>query len=641
MRNRSDPKQRVRLRFGVFELDERTGELRKAGARIRIAGQPLRLLERLLDRPGDLVTREELRQELWSEDTFVDFECNLNSAIKRLRAALGDSADTPRFIETLPRRGYRFLVPVERTPIPPAPDDRAHPADVALPPESADPPTQDATPEVVNADQNRRLRWLVSAAVLVIMAAGALGYMGWRDRPPRFQAIAVLPFVLANPVSAEDEYIGFGMSEALITELSKMTGLRVISQTSSMQYKNAGKALPAIAEELGVDVVVEGSVQREGDRVRITVQLIEAATDAHLWAENYERDLGGVLALVDDVARSVAEQIHVHVAPSDALRSRASKSVDPRVAEAYLKGRYHLGRGNETDFVRAVSYFEAALVLDPTHAPSHAGLADYYIVTDALLPEVATGKARLHAAKALALDETLPDAHASLAFLHFYYDWNWTDAEREFRRALELDPGHRNAHRWYGLFLSAMGRHAEALAQIQTALEIDPISISNHDAAGTVRFNARQYAETTATGRDIHALNAFDTRGHEHMAMGLMQQRRLLEALHRVEEGLEAQSNIALDLIRLVCLGRLGRTVEADRALAAFTPSATRRYVPDVVTAVAYAELGRRSQALDRLEQAYEQHDPYLVLINVSPWFDSLRDDLRFQRLRDRLNFPS
>jgi tetratricopeptide (TPR) repeat protein len=322
------------------------------------------------------------------------------------------------------------------------------------------------------------------------------------------------------------------------------------------------------------------------------------------------------------------------------MRTSASRAVDSGVADAYLKGRYHLGRGTESDFLRAADYFERALALDPAHAPSHAGLADYYTVSDALPPREATEKARLHAAKALELDETLPDAHASLAYVHFYYDWDWAAAEREFRRAIELDPGHVRAHRWYGLFLSAMGRHAEALNRIQAALAADPIAIANHDAAATTRFNARQYIETVAIGRDIHDLNRFDTRAYEHMAAGLVHQRRPSDALAQVEKGLEmSKSNIALDLIRLVCLGRLAKTVEADQALAAFERSGQRQYVPSVVIAVAYAELGRHTQALDRLEQAYEEHDPYLVLINVSPWFDPLRDDQRFRRLRDRMNF--
>jgi TolB-like protein/DNA-binding winged helix-turn-helix (wHTH) protein/Tfp pilus assembly protein PilF len=623
---RSQAGEPVRFRFGVFELDARTGELRKAGARVRLAGQPLRLLERLLSRPGDLITRDELRHELWSDDTFVDFEHNLNSAMKRLRAALGDSAENPRFIETLPRRGYRFVIPVERIV---APSD---------PPEH---PTIEAPPAPPERHRTTNGRWLATAATLVLIVSAAIVYLARREPAAPYRSIAVLPFVLAADTNAEDEYLAFGLSEALITQLSRLGGLRVISQTSSMQYKDAGKPLPRIADELGVDVVVEGSVQREGSRIRITVQLIEAATDAHLWADTFEREIGSVLALIDEVALAVAEKIHLQVARPDVVRTSTSRPVDPGVADAYLKGRYHLGQGTEADFQRALRYFEQALGVDPSHAPSHTGLAAYYIVTDAVAPGVASEKARFHARRALELDDTLPDAHASLAFLHFYYDWDWAAAERSFRRAIELNPGHARALRWYGLFLSAMGRHAEALDRIAAALASDPIAIANHDAAATVRFNARQFTDSVATGRSIHDLNAFDPRGYEHIATGLIQLGQYAEALAQAEKGLQVMgSNIALELIRLAALPRVGRAADADRALAVLEQDDPGGYVPGVFIAISLTALGRHAAALDRLEQAYAERDAYLVLLNVSPWFDPLRSDPRFVRLRERLKFP-
>ena len=644
-----DPGRQVRFRFGVFELDGRTGELRKSGARVRLAGQPLRLLERLLDRPGDLVTREELERELWSDDTFVDFEHNLNSAMKRLRAALGDSAEHPRFIETLPRRGYRFLAPVERVGIAeaasqidrvvPAPTDVVRsPPDVA-PHEDGAPPSRALATGPPAGARGSVVRWLAPAAVLLLIAAALLLYVR-REPTQSFRSIAVLPFVLANAASPEDEYLAFGMSEALITQLSKLGGLRVISQTSSQQYKGAGKPLPQIAKELGVDVVVEGSVQREGGRIRITVQLIEAATDAHLWAETYEREIGSVLSLIDDVALAVAEEIHVQVAP-DAVRTSASRTVEAGVAEAYLKGRYHLGKGNEADFIRAAEYFEQALALDASHARSHAGLADYYTVTDALSPEVASAKARFHAERALQLDETLPDAHTSLAFINFYYDWNWDAAERAFTRAIELDPGHARAQRWFGLFLSAMGRHADAREHVQAALAADPIAIANHDAAATVRFNARQFVEQGGIGRGIHDLDAFDPRAHEQLSIAYLHQGRYADALDWVERGLEVSgSSSALKLIRAIALEKAGKRDEAGDALAQLIAEGEEQYLSSVFVAIGHAAFGQRSQALDRLERAYAERDAYLVLINVSPWFDPIRDEPRFIRLKDRLKFP-
>lgn len=626
--------RRTRVTFGVFEFDLRTGELRKAGARVRLAGQPARILAQLVQRPGDLVTRDELRSELWSDSTFVDFERNLNSAIKRLRAALGDAADTPRFIETLPRRGYRFVAPVAHVVEPVTTRAGAGP-DQGLPPDPGpDPgPTRDpARGRWISGGTAAGVALLACIAVLVMLAARP------RPEPRAYYAIAVLPFVLADADSTEDEYLAFGVAEALITELSRLGGPRVISQTSSLRYRNAREKLPQIARELGVDAVVEGSVQREGSRVRITVQLIEAATDTHLWADTYEREIGSVLAVADEVARAVARQIHVQVAPD---ASTVAHSTDPRVARAYLLGRYYLGKGTEADFARAMSQFESALAIDPGHAPSHAGLSDYFVVTDAIAPAAAFSRAKFHARRAIELDDRLPDAHASLAFVHFYYDWDWPAAEREFKRALELNAGHARARRWYGLFLSAMRRHTEAIEQIDAALAVDPLAIVNHDAAATVRLHARRYEEAAAAGRTIAELDRFDLRGFEHQAMALILSQQSSSALALVEQGLATSGDhVVLELARLLALARLARLAEAEQQFAEMTRTSRRPYVSDVLRGIARAALGQPARALDDLERAHAARDPYLVLLGVSPWFDSLREEPRFRRLYERLAFP-
>lgn len=618
--------RRTRVTFGVFEFDLRTGELRKGGARVRLAGQPARILARLVQRPGDLVTRDELRSELWTDSTFVDFERNLNSAMKRLRAALGDAADTPRFIETLPRRGYRFVAPVAYAADEPAAAGVRAESDHGRTPGPA-------RGRWISGGTAAGLALLACIAVLVMLAARP------RPQPRAYYAIAVLPFVLADADSTEDEYLAFGVAEALITELSRLGGPRVISQTSSLRYRNAGEKLPQIARELGVDAVVEGSVQREGSRVRITVQLIEAATDTHLWADTYEREIGSVLAVADEVARAVARQIHVQIAPG--VSSTVTHAIDPGVARAYLLGRYYLGKGTEADFARARSQFEAALAIDPGHAPSHAGLSDYFVVTDAMAPAAAFARAKSHARRAIELDDELPDAHASLAFVHFYYDWDWAAAEREFRRALGLNPGHARARRWYGLFLSAMRRHTEAIEQIDAALAVDPLAIVNHDAAATVRLHARRYEEAAATGRTIAELDRFDLRGYEHQAMALILSQQSSSALALVEQGLATSGDhVVLELARVLALARLARVAEAEQQLAEMTRTSRRPYVSDVLQGIARLALNQPARALDHLERAHAARDPYLVLLGVSPWFDSLREQTRFRRLYERLGFP-
>ena len=612
--------RRMQVGFGVFEFDPRTGELRKAGTRVRLSGQPATVLALLVARPGELVTREELRGELWPGETFVDFERNLNSAIKRLRAALGDSGETPRFIETLPRRGYRFLLPVRSSDEPVPPD---HPAG--------------APPATWRRSRTLAASVALAACVTVLVALVAL------PRPARqYDAIAVLPFVLVDGESVESDSLAFGVAEALITELSSLEGPRVISQTSSLRYRGSGKPLPQIARELGVDAVVEGSIQREADRVRITVQLIDAETDAHLWAESYEREIGSVLAVADDVARAVARAIHVRVAGPEAVVAPATDVVDPPdVALAYLRGRYHLSRGNEADFSRARSYFEEALALDPSHAPSHAGLADYFIVTDALPVDVGLSNARTHARQALTLDEHLPDAHTSLAFVHFYADWDWEAAERAFERALALNGRHVRALRWYGLFLSAMGRHDEAIERVEAALAIDPLAIVNHDAAATVRFAARDFAASTAIGRAISELDAFDVRAYEHQALGLIQLGQAPAALALAERGLSTTGpSIVLELIRSVSLARMGQLDDATRAFERMSQGTGSAEVSPVFKAIALLSHGAHDRAIEELERAHARHDPYLVLLRVSPWFAALRETTRFQRLYARMQFP-
>lgn len=641
MSGASNPR-RGRVRFGLFELNLRTGELRKSGVRVRLAGQPLTVLERLVERPGDLVSREELRRELWPDSTFGDFERNLNSAMKRLRAALGDSADTPRFIETLPRRGYRFLAPVERIA-----DPETRLESPALPDPIGGPLLLESPAPAGSADASaggarlalsrpiRVLAGLVAFAGLAIIAV-----LASRSEPSRgVRVLAVLPFVLAGGGSAEDDYLAFGLSEALIKELSRLDGPRIISQTSSMQYKDTGRTLPEIARDLGVDAVIEGSVQREGERVRITVQLIEAATDTHLWADSYEREMGSVLTLADEVARAVAREIHGQVSPAAAARLPV-RATDPGVAQAYLRGRYYIGKATEGDRTRGREEFERALAIDAAHAPSHAGLADYYILTDAMAPEAAYPLARRHAQRAIELDESLPDAHASLAFVRFYFDWDWEAAERAFRRAIALDPGHARARRWYALFLSAMRRHPEALEQIERALAVDPIAIANHDAAAMIHFNAQEFDASAARGRTIAELDAFDPRGFEHQVLSLLKLDQPARALALVDEGLRLSStNTVFHLARVVCLARLGRTAEAEAAFAYLEEGAGGPYVPSLFLAIALTEMGQHARALDRLERALDERDPYLVLLDVSPWFDPLREDPRFARLRARLAF--
>jgi len=407
------PGSRV-VRFGVYEADLRAGELRKQGLRLRLPEQPFQLLAILLEHSGQVVTREELQKRLWPDGTFVDFEQGLNAAVKRLREVLGDSAESPRFIETLARRGYRFI-------------------------------------ESLTAS------------------------------PGRIESLAVLPLENLSR-DPEQEYFAEGMTEALINSLAKIGALRVVSRTTAMHYKGVHRPLRELAQELHVDGIVEGTVQRSGERLRISAQLLHAPTDTHIWAESYDRDLRDVLALQSEVAQAIAREIRIKLTP-----------VDPEAYEAYLKGRYHWNR--RPGVRKGIEYFEQAIAKDPTYAAAYAGLADCLSALSAwgVVPaNEGCVKAKVLAEKALKLDPSLGEAHTSLA-LAAMYDFDFSTAQREFERSIELNPRYATGHHLFGFYLGAMGRYEEAYTELQRAIRLDPLLGLTNAFLGYIYLYARRY----------------------------------------------------------------------------------------------------------------------------------------------------
>ncbi len=407
------------VRFGVFEVDLRSGELHKQGLKIKLQGQPIQILSVLLERPGELVTREELREKLWPADTFVDFEHGLNAAIKKLRAALGDSADNPRFVETLHRRGYRFIASVKGLGAP----------------------------------------------------VGGVG-------PAPIESLAVLPLenLSGDP---EQEYFADGMTEALIGDLGKIGALRVISRTSVMQYKKVRKPLPEIARELNVDAVVEGSVLRADDRVRITAQLIRAVPEQHLWAQSYERDLRDILVLQREVARAIAREIKIALTPEEQTRLASARPVNPEAYETCLKGRFYWYKLTPQDLETALQYFELALEKDPNYALAYIGIADVWgarAFFGVVPPREAFPKDNAAGLRALELDDTLAEGHYGLGSIRSFYEWDWAAGEAEYQRAIELNPNFARVRIFYGHFLSSMRRPQEGMAQFERGLELDPLN---------------------------------------------------------------------------------------------------------------------------------------------------------------------
>lgn len=605
------------VRFATFELDLSAGELHKAGARVRLQDQPFRLLAALLERPGELVTREELCGRLWASDTFVDFENSLNNAVNRVRAALGDAADRPRFVETVGRHGYRFIAPVETVP----PSTPITPALPSKSPETA--PTR-----------VRRRTVVASLAFLAALLVAAVAWQGWRSRQPYagpIRSLAVLPFDNLSS-DAEQEYLADGITDALITELAGIRSLRVISRQSVIRYKDSAKPLPEIARELGVDGIVEGAVHRSGSRVRVSAQVIHGSRDQHLWARNFEGGVGEMLALQAEIARSVADGVRATLTAPEQARFAHAADVDPEAYDLYLRGRYFFNRrwvdDQETVLLKCVSYLQQAVQKDPRFALAHATLAFCYVPlgnAGFLPPWEAIPQLDKHARKALELDPELAEGHLARAS-SFFLQLDGAGAEAEYRRAVESNPGDALVRLWYSYFLLTVGRLEESLAQSGQGMRTDPfhpLLFDNHVAAlaelgrGDEALGwARQMVEIAPASRGL---------GRQYLRLGREQE--ALAEFERVgwEEGIARIRALRGDPSGLRAL--LGRLDE----------QAKKRYVSPVEFAVLLTALGEKDAAFARLEEAYRTKAPRVMDLKTSWDFLPLRSDPRWTDLVYRL----
>jgi len=486
--------ERRRAHFGVFTACLETGQLHMRGMHVRIQELPFRFLATLLRRPGALVTREELRRELWSIDTFVDFDRGINTAVTKLRQALGDSAENPRFIETVGRRGYRFIAPVQLEGEAVDPEALPPPAPGPVPIESVG-QTREATPLSDRRLHGMRLRWVVFAVVVLLLAAGGSTLYRMRSSSvPVVSSLVVLPLENVSGDPSQDAF-GDGITDELITALAKVPNMTVISRTSAMHFKNSNLSLPEIAKQLGVHAVLEGTVKRSGNRVRITAQLIDAATDHHLWADVYESDMADVLHVQEQIAQKIAAAAAGELSAREKAVKVGYRPVNPESFDVYLEGRIHWARRSPDSIPLAVKEFERAIALDPNFAPAYSGLADALLV----LPVVSTQgdtalyeRARTAARRAIELDPSSAEAHTSLASAD-EAEWKFAEAESEFRRAIQLNPNYSTAHQWFAEDLSIVGKHDEAIAEIQRAIALDPLSAIVQHQAGQVYQEARQY----------------------------------------------------------------------------------------------------------------------------------------------------
>ena len=620
-------------RFGVFEVNVRSGELLKQGVHIRLQDQPLGVLVMLLERTGEVVTREELQHRIWPEDVFVDFDQGLNKAINKLRDALGDSADNPRFIQTLPKRGYRFIAPVHGIQAATVPS----PAEVA--PSAAVP-----TP----APRRRLALWLALAAVMMGAIWSQLGNR-MAPSPPQPQPgkilLAVLPFDNLGG-DREQDYFSDGMTEEIIIQLGRLRPdrLGVISRSSVMRYKRSERTLQEIGRELGVEYLLSGSVRREGSRLRVTAQLVHLSDLAQAWSESYDRDSQGVITVQQDVAQGIARSLAVELLPAQREALQRSPTTSSAAHDAYLKGRFYWNERTEPSLLKSLEYFQRAIELDPNYARGYAGLADSYnLLADygALAPSEALPKAQAAARKALELDDSLAEAHASLGWTSMVYAWDWASSEREFQRALQLDPGYAPAHQWRAYLLRVSGRPAEALAEAQRAAELEPSSLIIHSIVGWHHYLARQYEPALRQFQKTLDMDPNFARVHSYLGWTYLQQQKFDQAIAELEKARELSGSSPA---RLAELGHAyavaGRRPQALKVLAELTALARNRYVEPDLIALIYAGLGDKEQAFRSLENAYEGHSVKLVLLKVDPRMDPLRSDPRFQELAKKIGLP-
>src|ERR1700719_1033782 len=520
------------VRFGTYEVSLQSGEVRKSGLRIRVQQQPIKLLEILLERPGEVVTREELRSRVWPDESFGDFDQALNIAVAKLRSALGDSAENPRFIETLPKRGYRFIADVSVV------DADARPKR----PESAaeDLPGLERKTEPADKFQStglavapKRRPWpthRVLVALPLVLSLAILAAWLFRPRgraPTGIRSLAVLPLENLSG-DASQNYFADGMTDELITDLAQISALRVISRTSVMVYKGVRKPLPQIARELNVDAVVEGTVLRSGDQVRITAQLIEASTDKPLWSQSYEGEVRDTLALQNRVAGAIADQIRINLTPQEQSALKKVKVVNPEAYESYLKGRYFWNKRTADGLKAALAYFKQATEEDPKYARAYSGLADTYALMGdwqyaVIPPKEAFPKAKVAALKALELDSALGEAHNSLAFVLDGFDWDFDSAGKEFQRAIELNPGYATAHHWYAWHLSLLGRYDDAIAEMRKAESLDPLSLIINADLAEILVLAHSYDESIRQSRKTIDMDPNFALAHNQLAQAYLQ----------------------------------------------------------------------------------------------------------------------
>jgi TolB-like protein/DNA-binding winged helix-turn-helix (wHTH) protein/tetratricopeptide (TPR) repeat protein len=604
------------FRFGIFQLDLKACELRKSGLKVRLQDQPFRVLTLLIERAGQVVTREELRQRVWPSNIYVDFDQGLNNAIKKVREALGDSAESPRFIETVARHGYRFIADVNSAP------------GLAAEPQS---------------ELRLRTVWsgiFIGSTVAVLAAVGLWVWHGSAMRAgPSAQKVilAVLPFenLSGDP---DKEFFSDGLTEEMTAQLGRLNSdrLTVIARASVARYKRSNLPVDQIGRELNADFLVQGSVRLVTDRVRITVHLIQVPEQTDRWAESYDRELKDVLALQDSVARAIVDRIHITLTPGQQSRLATHRIVDPDAYAAYLKGRYYWNKRTGASMQKAQMYFQQAIDKDPSFGAAYSGLADsnsgltWHGFTS---PAETLPRAEAAALKAIEIDPESAEAHASLGLV-LNHKWDWHRAEAEYKRALQLDPRYANAHHWYGDLLSARGRHDEALGEAKNALDLDPLNLMIGTWVALRDYQARKYDAALVQLRGTVELDPNFAAAHLLLGETYLQTGMPEKGLAELQSAASLSGNSPLYLAQVgVAYASAGKKTEALQTITQLQTMSRTQYVSPYGLAQIYAALNDREQTFKWLQMAYDDRAVWMTYLAVDPVFAIYLSDPRYQDL--------
>jgi TolB-like protein/DNA-binding winged helix-turn-helix (wHTH) protein/tetratricopeptide (TPR) repeat protein len=637
-----------KARFEDFEVDIRSAEVRQNGHRIKLQEKSFQILALLLERAGDIVTREELKQRLWPMDPLIHFEDNLNTNLNRLRRALGDSANEQKFIRTIPRQGYRFCPPVTWI------DGNGSASAVPSEP-SASFAGNNGTAKTLpqHTPGFPAHPWFgLTLAFAVVLALGGFAYHEWlrhsaeASNGPHRDTILVTPFedLSGDP---SQQYLSDGLTAEMIARLGSISPqhLSAIARSTAMQYKGAHKPAEEMARETHADYVLEGSFQRQGDRVRITSELFRASDRGIVWTKDYDRKAEDLLTVQREVADGIAESLSLEVLTPGPRTTPATNSVDPEAYDAYLKGQLQLNVRSREDMRKSVANLELASQKDARFAPAFAALADAYNISAAwgyLSPAEGYRKAKSAAQQALAIDNTLADAHLAKAEALHEYDWDWAGAEQEYIRALQLNPSSTMAHDMYASYLTDAGRFPEAFAEVRRAQELDPSSLLTHSMLCFVHLRSREYQAGIQACKEDLELDPQFWPARVWLAYIYIYTHRYPESVAETRRALESSGNESSILPLLAMAeGFDGNTREAKRLLGVIRAGEKQAYVAPYDLADVYISLGDREEALAMLAKSMDAHDAELVLLATAPEFDSLRDDPRFQTMIKRIGFPA